>query len=659
MDLIGKMKGLIKRLNEASDAYYNTGDTIMTDKEFDMLLAELKKLEDESGVILSNSPTQNVGAPVLTKLNKITHEYKPMLSLEKVHSAEEVFKFANGQELIAMIKLDGLSVRLTYENGKLVRGETRGNGIEGSDITEHVKQFENVPLSIDRKGIYVVDGEAIITDEDFAAINDALPEGTEKFKNSRNLASGTLSLLDTSLVKERHLKFVLWDVIVGGDTNKLEYSLDVAEYFGFDVVPFMGHAETIEAINGTNELVLDSAKFHGYPIDGVVWKINDITYGETLGQTSHHFCNAVAFKFSDDVYETTLREIEWSMGKTGSLCPVAIFDPVEIEGTTVERASVHNVSILTELDLRPGDTITVYKANQIIPQVAENLSEKYHVSSYLELPSYCPICGGVTEVRRDNEAAVLVCTNENCQGKLLGKLCHAVSKNALNIEGLSESTLDFLINETGWVKDLRDLFYLEPYKSEWAKHPGFGKKSVMKLFEQLEEKRNTTFERFLYAQSIPLIGRTASKDISKFCDGDIEEFCKIMSTGAAKKFMQIDGFGETMYESLMNWMDGHWVEFLALKKEFTFLTETKQNNNGGENLNGATFCITGKLVHFSNRDALITNIEAHGGKFVGSVSAKTNYLINNDINSTSGKNTKAKQVGCKIISEADYLEMIK
>lgn len=658
--MINKMKEMIEKLNAASDAYYNTGDTIMTDKEFDTLLAELKKLEEESGVILSNSPTQNVGAPVLTKLNKITHEYKPMLSLEKVHHASEIIEFAKRKRLVSMVKLDGLSVRLTYENGRLVRGETRGNGIEGSDITEHVKQFENVPLVINKKGVYVVDGEAIISNSDFIAINEALPEGEMPYKNSRNLASGTLSLLDTSLVKDRHLKFVLWDVIKDEEKESFVDYLDDAKALGFTIVPFQLCVDlSEELIDYQNARILDRAKVLGYPCDGVVWKFNDIAYGNSKGQTSHHFCNAVAYKFVDEVYETILKEIRWSMGKTGILTPVAVFNPVEIDGTTVERASVHNVSILTELDLRPGDTITVYKANQIIPQVHMNLTEMYHASTYMELPSVCPICGGATEVKRDNEAAVLVCTNENCQGKLLGKLCHAVSKNALNIEGLSESTLDFLINETGWVKDLRDLFHLEPYKSEWAKHPGFGKKSVMKLFEQLEEKCNTTFERFLYAQSIPLIGRTASKDISKFCNGDIEEFCKIMSTGAAKKFMQIDGFGETMYESLMNWMDGHWVEFLALKKEFTFLTETKQNNNSSVNLNGVTFCITGKLVHFSNRDALVTDIEAHGGKFVGSVSAKTDYLINNDINSTSGKNAKAKQVGCKIISEADYLEMIK
>lgn len=655
---IDEMKQLVEDLVKASNAYYNSGNPIMSDREFDEKIRQLEQLERETNIIFSNSPTQNVGAIALDKLSKIKHEYKPMLSLEKVHSAKEIIDFADNKPLTAMIKLDGLSVRLTYENGKLVRGETRGNGIEGSDITEHVKQFTNVPLTIAKEDTYVVDGEAIITEEDFLAINAALPEGEELYKNSRNLASGTLSLLDTALVKERKLRFVLWDVIKGEANNSFVESLNLAESLGFTVVPYQFVEDTLngDLIDFYNDRILDRAKELGYPCDGVVWKFDDIAYGETKGQTSHHFCNAVAYKFKDETYETTLKEIQWTMGKTGTLTPVAIFQPVEIDGTTVERASVHNVSILTQLDLRPGDTIAVYKANMIIPQVAKNLSEKYHVSSYLELPSHCPICGGATEVRRDNEASVLVCTNEDCQGKLLGKLAHAVSKNALNIEGLSEATLEFLI-EQGWVKSLKDLFKLEPYKSEWMHHPGFGKASVMKLFEQLEEKRNTTFERFLYAQSIPLIGRTASKQIVKFCNGSIDEFCNIMSNREAYMFLMIDGFGKTMCDSLVDWMDKHFREFFELKDEFTFEKEVKEVSTGA-NLNGATFCITGKLEHFTNRDALVADIEQHGGKYVSSVTSKTNYLINNDVNSSSSKNTKAKQVGCKIISEADYLNML-
>ena len=662
MGNIDLMKELVEELNKASDAYYNSGETIMSDKEFDKKLAILTQLEKETGVVLSGSPTQKVGAPVLTKLNKIKHEHKDMLSLEKVHSAEEIVKFANGHDLVAMIKLDGLSIRLTYENGKLVRGETRGNGAEGSDVTEHVKQFKNVPLVIDKEGTYVADGEAIITDYDFEAINAALPEGAEKFKNSRNLASGTLALLDTSLVKERHLRFVLWDVIVGDNSETFEERIFNAQKLGFDTTPtcVCGGATRTDIIELANIAMFDRTKELGYPCDGVVWKFSDVAYGETLGQTSHHFCNAVAFKAKQDEYETALRDIEWSMGKTGILTPVAVFNPVEIDGTEVTRASVHNVSILTELDLRPGDTITVYKANQIIPQIAQNLSEKYHSSSYMTLPSQCPICGGIAELRRDIDTTVLVCTNDDCQGKLLGRLSHFVSKNAINIDGMSEATLEFLINK-GWIKSFKDLyiapFYKEVY-AEWIHTAGFGKKSVDNLRAAIEKSRHTTFERFLYAQSIPLIGRTASKDISKFCNGSIDTFCNMVASNALQKLLSIDGFGETMYSSLSDWCENHWIEFLALKSEFVFDEGVKAAETGSS-LQGKSFCITGKLEHYANRDELVSVIEQHGGKFVSGVSAKTDYLIINDINSTSGKAGKAKQLGILLISEADFMNMIK
>lgn len=655
---IDEMKQLVEDLVKASNAYYNSGNPIMSDREFDEKIRQLEQLERETNIIFSNSPTQNVGAIVLGKLSKIKHEHKPMLSLEKVHSAKEIIDFADNKPLTAMIKLDGLSVRLTYENGKLVRGETRGNGIEGSDITEHVKQFTNVPLTIAKEDTYVVDGEAIITEEDFLAINAALPEGGEQYKNSRNLASGTLSLLDTALVKERKLRFVLWDVIKGEANNSFVESLNLAESLGFTVVPYQFVEDTLneDLLDFYNDRILDRAKELGYPCDGVVWKFDDIAYGETKGQTSHHFCNAVAYKFKDETYETTLKEIQWTMGKTGTLTPVAIFQPVEIDGTTVERASVHNVSILTQLDLRPGDTITVYKANQIIPQIDKNLSEPYHVSSYLELPGCCPICGGITEVRRDNSADVLMCTNEDCQGKLLGKLAHAVSKNALNIEGLSEATLEFLI-EQGWVKSLRDLFKLEPYKTEWAHHPGFGKKSVMKLFEQLEEKRSTNLERFLYAQSIPLIGRTASKQISQFCNGDIEIFCDIMSNREAHMFLMIDGFGKTMCDSLVAWMDKHFREFFELKEEFKFIVETNENKNSSVDLSGKTFVITGALNHYSNRDELKTQLENMGAKVSGSVSKNTFALICNE-DAGSSKSKKATELGVQVWTEEQLLAYI-
>ena len=660
-----KLNNLIKELNRASDAYYNTGNTIMSDREFDSKLKELEALEQKTGIVMSNSPTQRVGAPVLTRLDKVTHEHKSMLSLKKVHSAEEIIKFANGKVLIAMIKLDGLSVRLTYHYGVLSRAETRGNGIVGSDITLHAKHFENVPLKINNKAdTYIVDGEVIITDKDFEAINAALPEGTEKFKNSRNLASGTLSLLDTSLVKERHLRFVLWDVIVGDDSESFSKRIQNARTLGFDISPLYSCPNDEEDINEVNENILDEAKEKGYPCDGVVWKLEDIKYGESLGQTSHHFNNAVAFKFSDDVYETTLREIEYTMGKRGVLTPVAIFDPVEIDGTEVSRASVHNISILTDLELSVGDTITVYKANMIIPQIKENLSAKERNKQrdigqmeYIRIPGTCPICSGPTEIRKDNDTLELVCTNDNCQGKLLGRLSHAVSKNALNIDGMSEATLEYLIY-VEWVACLKDLFKLSNHKSEWEQLTGFGKKSVEKLLQNIEKSRETTLDKFLYAQSIPLIGRGASRDIAKFCEDNVDTFCEMMTTGAAKRFLEIDGFGETMYQSLMSWYNKHWIEFLELKKEFSFINAKTKQNYTNTNLDGRTFVITGSLNHFENRDQLKDLLISLGAKVSGSVSAKTFALICNE-DAGSSKSKKAASLGVPVWSEEQLLEYIK
>lgn len=645
------MKGMVSILNDASEAYYNSGNPIMTDEQFDARLEDLRQLEQETGFVFANSPTHNVGAKVLTELNEITHSH-PMLSLEKCHTVEELIKFANGKELVASIKLDGLTCSLTYKDGVLVSAETRGNGYVGSDITEHVKQFKNVPLKINKEGTYIIDGEAIITDEDFAEINK---DG--EYKNSRNLASGTLSVLDTSLVAKRKLRFLAWDIIEGGN-NSVKDNLNEAKELGFDVVPFWSATNLDpKKLQGTIDYVFDYAKDEGLPCDGIVFKFNNIEYGKSLGATSHHFKNGIAYKAKDDVYETELIDIEFTMGKTGTLTPTAVFKPVEIDGTIVERASVHNISILTKLDLHIGDTIEVYKANAIIPQVKRNVSADERLalgkeSDYIFIPSTCPICGGETEVKQENDSKVLVCTNDDCRGKLLGKLTHFVSKNAINIDGLSEATLDKFI-ELGWLNSFEDIFTLKDHFTEMVKLDGFGEISAKKLLDAIETSRTTTLDRFIYALSIPLIGRSASKTIAKHWD-DIDEF--LVDFESLYDYTVLDDFGNSMSDSLNEYAKEYSEDVIMLSGWFDFIYPEESNN--GNKLKDKTFVITGSLNHFANRDEAKEKIEAAGGKVSGSVSAKTSYLVNNDITSTSGKNKKAKELNIPIINEEELIQML-
>lgn len=651
------MKGMIAILNDASEAYYNTGNPIMTDEQFDARLEDLRQLEEETGFVFANSPTQTVGAKVLTELQEVTHSH-PMLSLEKCHTVDELIKFANNKELVASIKLDGLTCRLTYENGLLIRAETRGNGYVGSDITEHVKQFKNVPLKIKKEGTYIIDGEAIITNDDFAEINK---DG--EFKNSRNLAAGTLAVLDTTLVAKRKLKFFGWDIIEGGN-NSLKDNLDEAKELGFDIVPHWFVPNTSNALNPKNlqgniDYVFDYAEDEGLPCDGIVFKFNDIEYGKSLGATSHHFKNGIAYKAKDDVYETELIDIDWTVGKSGQITPTAVFKPVDIDGTTVERASVHNISILTSLDLHKGDIIEVKKCNQIIPQIHRNVSADERMAlgkepDYIIIPSNCPICGGTTEIKQDNDSKVLVCTNDNCKGKLLGKLTHFVSKNAMNVDGLSEATLEKFI-ELGWLNDFKDIYHLKDHYGEMVNLDGFGETSVSKLLDSIEVSRDTTLDRFIYALSIPLIGKSASKTIAKYFDNDFERFYTECFFSEFN-FTILDDFGEAMNESINNYLEKNFIKLGILSRYMNF--EIPQINSNSANLSGVTFVITGSLEHFTNRDEAKEKIEAAGGKVNGSVSAKTSYLVNNDITSTSGKNKKAKELNIPIIDEEELIKML-
>lgn len=648
------MKGMVSILNEASNAYYNTGNPIMTDEQFDARLADLKQLEEETGFVLSNSPTQNVGYKVLTELKDVEHSY-PMLSLEKCHTVEELIKFANNKEMVASIKLDGLTCRLTYENGLLVRAETRGNGHVGSDITEHVKQFKNVPLKINKEGTYIIDGEAIITDSDFAEVNK-----NGEYKNSRNLASGTLAVLDTSLVAHRRLRLLGWDVVEGG-RNTLNDNLEEATLLGFDVVPYWSSVNLDpKKLQGTLDYIFEFAKEEGLPCDGIVFKFNDIEYGKSLGATSHHFRNGIAYKAKDEVYETKLIDIEFTMGKTGVLTPTAVFEPVEIDGTTVERASVHNISILRELRMCIGDTIEVYKANSIIPQVKRNVSaEQRRYAEAIEAPiiygiDYCPVCHSETSYVTENSSTVLVCTNDNCKGRLLGKLTHFVSKNAMNIDGLSEATLEKFI-ELGWLTRFEDIYHLDVERDQMMKLDGFGEKSVRNLLTSINKSTNTTLDRFIYALSIPLIGRSASKNISKYFNGDFDRFYKECCMNEFD-FTALDDFGELMNDSINDYIEKNVVMIGNLAKEMNF--ESVDAASANSNLSGLTFVITGSLNHFENRDEAKEKIEAAGGKVSGSVSVKTSYLVNNDVASTSGKNKKAKELNIPIISEEELIKML-
>lgn len=650
---VERIKHLTTYLNNCRNSYYNNSESLISDKEYDELFDELLALENETDVIMSNSPTQTVGYEVKSKLEKTTHSH-PMLSLDKTKSIEDLKKFAGDKECLLMHKLDGLTVLLTYNNGELIKAETRGNGEVGEDITHNAKVFENIPLKIEHKGHLEIEGEAIITYNDFEKINAELDENN-KYKNPRNLVSGSVRQLDSSIAANRHIKFVVWKVPSITNTSMID-SITYMKELGFDIVPF----EFINHKTNNYEELIESLKNKantlGYPIDGLVIDYDDIQYGLSLGTTGHHPRHSLAFKFYENEEVTIVKDIEWSVGKTGQITPVAVFEPIALCGTTVERASVHNVSILTELDLHVGDEITVYKANEIIPQIRENLS-KTAKGRYIVLPNECPICGGETKPVKEKDTIVLTCTNPNCKGKLLGKLTHFCSKNAMNIEGLSESTLEKFIEE-GFVESFIDVYELKAgFYDDIVRLDGFGKRSTDKLMEAIENSRNTTLDRFIYSLSIPLIGRTASKDIAKFFNYDYEDFKKY---GIVTHYKQIERFGDSMNDSLHNWLNRNHLEMEELASYFNFeKPQVVAITDDLKNLSGKTFVITGSLNIFKNREEAIKEIESVGGKVSGSVSAKTNYLVNNDVNSTSGKNKKAKELGIPIISEEQLVEMIR
>lgn len=643
---IERIKHLVKILNHASNEYYNSDKPLISDYDWDRQFDELKQLEEETGCVYSNSPTQNVGYEVKSKLEKVTHSH-PMLSLGKTKSENDLKVFSSGRDCVLSLKMDGLTMLNTYENGKLIQSESRGNGEVGELITHNAKAFKNLPLHIENTHKIEFEGEAIITKNDFELINSKLSEDN-KYKNCRNLASGSVRQLDSRIAKDRHLKFVCWKIPYGFTTYREGFAF--AKDMGFEVVPFVIYNSSTDDIHEKIEELKAIAEEKQYPIDGIVIAYDNIEYGKSLGMTGHHPRNALAFKFYQEEEATTLRDIEWGMGKTGQLTPVAIFDDVEIDGTTVNRASLHNITIMKELQLGISDEITVYKANQIIPQLRDNLTK----SNTCVVPDKCPICGKPTKIVKQNDSEVLYCTNDDCPGKLLGKLSHAASKNALNIDGLSEATIQKFI-DLGWLTKIKDIYNLEIHKKEMSKLEGFGSKSVNKLLTAIENSRNTNLTRFLYAQSIPLIGHTASKDIAKYSNNSLDQFRMIVDMDD-KPFIKLSGFGEEMSKSIKKWWNTHHEEFCNLAQEFHFEEEVVANNS--DTLNNKVFVITGSVHHFANRDALKNKIESLGGKVSGSVSAKTSYLINNDNTSKSSKNVKAIQLNIPIITEDEFINMI-
>lgn len=652
MEKVKRIKDLVKQLNEYRDSYYNEARPVVSDAAYDKLFDELSELEKETGVVYANSPTQTVGYVVKSELEKVKHSH-PMLSLDKTKSVDDLVKFAGEKDCILSLKMDGLTCLLTYENGELVQAETRGDGEVGELITHNAKVFDNIPLTIDYKGHFEIEGEAIITYDDFNKINESLSED-KKYKNPRNLASGSVRQLDSKIASQRHIKFIAWKVPTEVASNSFINRLQYAAELGFDTVPFLpirGNSNA-EFINIVIEQLQRGANERNFPIDGLVATYNDITYGESLGMTGHHPKHSIAFKFYDEEVETVLKNIEWSMGKIGSLTPVAIFDPVEIDGTMVERASLHNVSILTKLDLQIGDTIIAYKANQIIPQVKENLSAKDRESAYIRIPSQCPVCESSTQIVKENDSEVLMCTNPHCKGKLLGRVSHFVSKKGMDISGLSEETIKKFI-ELGWITEITDVYNLGQHFDRLSTMSGFGKKSVDKLRKSIENSKTVRLDKFITSLSIPGIGTSQSKELTKefrtwndFRDASV----------GCYNFTQIDGFGDVLNKNIHSWFKDMCDIADKLASLMTFIVEGKQNADNS--LDGKSFVVTGKVFRFKNRDEVKAEIEKRGGKVTGSVTKSTYALINNDIESNSSKNKKAKELDVQIINEDQLIEML-
>lgn len=645
---IDRIKELVELLNKAGKSYYSEGRELMSNYEYDALYDELGMLEKETGYILSNSPTVNVGYEVLSELPKERHE-SPMLSLDKTKSPEALAEWLGSQKGLLSWKLDGLTIVLTYDNGQLQKAVTRGNGEVGEIITNNARVFKNVPVTIPFKGKLVLRGEAIITYSDFERINEQIPEADAKYKNPRNLCSGSVRQLNNEITAQRNVHFFAFTLVSAQDVdfdNSRQRQFEWLKDQGFSVVEYK--MVTKDTILDTIEWFEKTIVTNDFPSDGLVILYDDIAYGDSLGRTAKFPRNAMAFKWTDETAETTLREIEWSASRTGLINPVAVFDPVELEGTQVSRASVHNISIVESLKLGIGDRIKVFKANMIIPQIAENLTQ----SSNLEIPEVCPVCGGKTQIKQVNDVKTLYCINEDCQAKHVKSFAHFVSRDALNIDGLSEATLEKFIQH-GFLKNFCDLYHLEKFRDEIIALDGFGEKSYEKLLTSVENSRNTTLPKFIYGLGIANVGLSNAKMIVQALGNDIE---KVIHAGR-QELEKIDGVGAVIADTFASYFENekNKEEFYKLLQEMHI--EKAPDNQNNQILTGKVFVITGSLEHFENRNQLKERIEQLGGRVTGSVTGKTSYLINNDSHSTSSKNKTAAKLGVPVITENEFLEM--
>lgn len=647
MDKSERIKDLVELLNKANKAYYQEANEIMTNFEYDKLYDELVGLEKETGMVLSNSPTVNVGYQVVSQLPKEQHN-SPMLSLDKTKEVGALADFAGDRKCLLSWKMDGLTVVLTYENGELVKAVTRGNGLVGEVITNNAKTFKNIPISIPYKGRLTLRGEAIIKYSDFEQINREIEDADSKYKNPRNLCSGSVRQLNSQVTAERNVNFVAFALINADDVdfgNSIEQQYKWMESQGFQVVEY--RVVTRNSMEDAVKYFAGKIQTYDYPSDGLVLMFDDIEYGLSLGTTAKFPRNGIAFKWEDEQAETTLKYIEWSPSRTGLINPVAVFEPVELEGTTVSRASVHNISIMEELELGSGDRIKVYKANMIIPQISENLTK----SGIDDLPKECPVCGYATEVKAENGIKTLYCPNSQCPAKHVKLFTLFVSRNGMNIDGLSEETLEKFI-DAGYIKEFADIFHLDRYYEEIVATPGFGQKSYDNLMDSVEKARNVELSALIYSLGIPNIGSANAKLICKAFNNNIEK----IRNASVEELIEIDGIGEIMAEKFCQ----YFADEDNIKKLDNLLKEVNiaepEENTTPQNMDGLTFVITGSVEHFANRNELKSYIEKRGGKVTGSVSAKTNYLINNDAMSASSKNKKAKQLGVEIVTEEVFLE---